>query len=112
MHSYGIINTTFLESVLALFFEGHEGRIGMAAITIKKGEELHCKKMFSHVASYLPAYAQPRFIRIQVAYLTLCSEFDVMLNIIYFAIGCKKSSANLYDIFRRIALRLQEHSSK
>ncbi|XP_062405796.1 long-chain fatty acid transport protein 2-like [Sardina pilchardus] len=44
---------------------GHEGRIGMAAITITKGKELDCKKMFSHVSSYLPAYAQPRFIRIQ-----------------------------------------------
>ncbi|XP_041918153.1 very long-chain acyl-CoA synthetase isoform X2 [Alosa sapidissima] len=44
---------------------GHEGRIGMAAITITKGKELDCKNMFSHVASYLPAYAQPRFIRIQ-----------------------------------------------
>ncbi|XP_012670370.2 very long-chain acyl-CoA synthetase-like [Clupea harengus] len=44
---------------------GHEGRIGMAAVTITKGKALDSKKMFSHVASYLPAYAQPRFIRIQ-----------------------------------------------
>lgn len=57
----------------------------MAAIKIKPGEELDCKKLFSHVASYLPAYAQPRFIRIQVALLTLCSQFDRMHDIMYCA---------------------------
>ncbi|KAL2088891.1 hypothetical protein ACEWY4_015790 [Coilia grayii] len=44
---------------------GHEGRIGMAAVTIAKGKELDCESMFGHIASYLPAYAQPRFIRVQ-----------------------------------------------
>ncbi|XP_029576394.1 very long-chain acyl-CoA synthetase isoform X1 [Salmo trutta] len=44
---------------------GNEGRIGMAAVTVKVGEQFDGNKTFSHVASYLPAYARPRFIRIQ-----------------------------------------------
>uniref|UniRef100_A0A8K9V6U8 long-chain-fatty-acid--CoA ligase n=1 Tax=Oncorhynchus mykiss TaxID=8022 RepID=A0A8K9V6U8_ONCMY len=46
---------------------GNEGRIGMAAVTLKGGEQFDGNKTFSHVASYLPAYARPRFIRIQNA---------------------------------------------
>ncbi|KAL2093376.1 hypothetical protein ACEWY4_010688 [Coilia grayii] len=44
---------------------GHEGRIGMAAITLREGEEFDCVNTCGHVANYLPVYAQPRFIRIQ-----------------------------------------------
>ncbi|XP_030649993.1 very long-chain acyl-CoA synthetase-like isoform X2 [Chanos chanos] len=44
---------------------GHEGRIGMAAVTIREGEQFDGTKMFSHVTRYLPLYALPRFIRIQ-----------------------------------------------
>ncbi|XP_048828413.1 very long-chain acyl-CoA synthetase-like [Brienomyrus brachyistius] len=43
----------------------HEGRIGMAAITLKEDKQFDCSSTFSHVASYLPTYARPRFIRIQ-----------------------------------------------
>ncbi|XP_010894248.1 very long-chain acyl-CoA synthetase isoform X1 [Esox lucius] len=46
---------------------GNEGRIGMAAITVKEGKQFDGNKTFSHVASYLPAYARPHFIRIQNA---------------------------------------------
>ena len=72
----------------------------MAAVTITKGKALDSKKMFSHVASYLPAYAQPRFIRIQVTILTFCSEFHMMRainhcipifpSVISHSMGCKK----------------------
>ncbi|KAJ8343979.1 hypothetical protein SKAU_G00313080 [Synaphobranchus kaupii] len=44
---------------------GHEGRIGMAAITLKSGAEFDTIGVFSQVSSYLPAYAWPRFLRIQ-----------------------------------------------
>lgn len=44
---------------------GHEGRIGMAAVKIRDGMEFERTKMFNHVRNFLPAYAQPRFIRIQ-----------------------------------------------
>ncbi|RVE74326.1 hypothetical protein OJAV_G00020840 [Oryzias javanicus] len=46
---------------------GHEGRIGMAAVTLKNDAELDGRRMYQHVVSYLPSYARPRFIRIQDA---------------------------------------------
>ncbi|XP_022604110.1 very long-chain acyl-CoA synthetase-like [Seriola dumerili] len=46
---------------------GHEGRIGMAAVTVEEGAQFDGSKMYSHVVSYLPSYARPRFIRIQNA---------------------------------------------
>lgn len=45
---------------------GHEGRIGMAAVVLKEGRELDCSDVYQQVANYLPAYARPRFIRVQV----------------------------------------------
>ncbi|XP_029353700.1 very long-chain acyl-CoA synthetase isoform X2 [Echeneis naucrates] len=46
---------------------GHEGRIGMAAVTVKDGSHFDRSKTYSHVVNYLPSYARPRFIRIQKA---------------------------------------------
>uniref|UniRef100_A0A3B4ZXM7 long-chain-fatty-acid--CoA ligase n=1 Tax=Stegastes partitus TaxID=144197 RepID=A0A3B4ZXM7_9TELE len=46
---------------------GHEGRIGMAAVTVKKDAQFDGSKIYNHVVSYLPSYARPRFIRIQNA---------------------------------------------
>lgn len=45
---------------------GHEGRIGMAAVVLKEGEEFDCLDAYKQVVNYLPSYARPRFIRIQV----------------------------------------------
>lgn len=54
-------------SVSILFgYAGHEGRIGMAAVTVKEGDQFDGSKIYNHVVSYLPSYARPRFIRIQV----------------------------------------------
>ncbi|XP_004835483.1 very long-chain acyl-CoA synthetase [Heterocephalus glaber] len=44
---------------------GHEGRIGMASIKMKENYEFDGKKLFKHIADYLPTYARPRFLRIQ-----------------------------------------------
>ncbi|XP_077098032.1 long-chain fatty acid transport protein 2 [Siphateles boraxobius] len=44
---------------------GHEGRIGMAALKLMEGMEFDGDAMFTHVCRFLPAYARPRFIRIQ-----------------------------------------------
>ncbi|ELV10633.1 Very long-chain acyl-CoA synthetase [Tupaia chinensis] len=44
---------------------GHEGRIGMASIKMKENHEFDGKKLFQHIADYLPGYARPRFLRIQ-----------------------------------------------
>ncbi|KAK5874221.1 hypothetical protein PBY51_019188 [Eleginops maclovinus] len=46
---------------------GHEGRIGMAAVTVKEGSQFDGSSIYNHVVSYLPSYARPRFIRIQNA---------------------------------------------
>ncbi|KAM9480829.1 long-chain fatty acid transport protein 2-like [Clarias gariepinus] len=43
---------------------GHEGRVGMAALTVKEKREFDCNKAFDHVTNFLPVYARPRFIRI------------------------------------------------
>ncbi|MCJ8733002.1 hypothetical protein PDJAM_G00218010 [Pangasius djambal] len=51
-------------SVYGVEVPGHEGRVGMAALTLKENREFDCKKAFNHVANFLPAYARPRFIRI------------------------------------------------
>lgn len=58
---------------------GHEGRIGMAAVTIKEGREFDCSEAFTHVANYLPSYARPRFIRIKV--VLWCIVFHYMFKL-------------------------------
>ncbi|XP_054476057.1 hsFATP2a_ACSVL_like domain-containing protein [Anoplopoma fimbria] len=52
-------------NVYGVKVEGHEGRIGMAALTLKEGEDFDCLHAYKQVVNYLPAYARPRFIRIQ-----------------------------------------------
>uniref|UniRef100_H3CVS5 long-chain-fatty-acid--CoA ligase n=1 Tax=Tetraodon nigroviridis TaxID=99883 RepID=H3CVS5_TETNG len=44
---------------------GHEGRIGMAAVTLREGEQFDGTRIYNHMVSHLPSYAQPRFIRIR-----------------------------------------------
>ncbi|KAK1141762.1 very long-chain acyl-CoA synthetase-like [Acipenser oxyrinchus oxyrinchus] len=43
----------------------HDGRIGMAAVKLGEAKQLECDKIYSHVVTYLPSYARPRFLRIQ-----------------------------------------------
>lgn len=38
----------------------------MAAVTLKEGEDFDSLHIYKLVVNYLPAYARPRFIRIQV----------------------------------------------
>ncbi|KAM8895059.1 long-chain fatty acid transport protein 2-like [Spinachia spinachia] len=44
---------------------GHEGRIGMAAVTVKEGAQFDGSGIYNHLVNFLPSYARPRFIRIQ-----------------------------------------------
>ncbi|XP_077566934.1 long-chain fatty acid transport protein 2-like [Stigmatopora nigra] len=44
---------------------GNEGRVGMAAIALKDGHAFDCVGIYKHLESFLPAYARPRFLRIQ-----------------------------------------------
>ncbi|XP_033025295.1 very long-chain acyl-CoA synthetase-like [Lacerta agilis] len=46
---------------------GHEGKTGMAAICLKKGHSFDGQKLYAHANDLLPAYAVPRFVRIQGA---------------------------------------------
>uniref|UniRef100_A0A3Q3WP68 long-chain-fatty-acid--CoA ligase n=1 Tax=Mola mola TaxID=94237 RepID=A0A3Q3WP68_MOLML len=52
-------------NVYGVKVEGHEGRIGMAAVVLKEGEDFDCLDTCKQVCNYLPSYARPRFIRIQ-----------------------------------------------
>ncbi|GAA6218857.1 very long-chain acyl-CoA synthetase-like [Lates japonicus] len=56
---------------------GHEGRIGMAALKLKENMDFDSKATYQHVKKYLPSYARPRFIRIQVA-LAVTGTFKQM----------------------------------
>uniref|UniRef100_A0A3B4VG92 long-chain-fatty-acid--CoA ligase n=1 Tax=Seriola dumerili TaxID=41447 RepID=A0A3B4VG92_SERDU len=44
---------------------GQEGRAGMAAVTLRDGLKFDSVDVFKHVENFLPAYARPRFMRIQ-----------------------------------------------
>uniref|UniRef100_I3JNT3 long-chain-fatty-acid--CoA ligase n=1 Tax=Oreochromis niloticus TaxID=8128 RepID=I3JNT3_ORENI len=52
-------------NVYGVKVEGHEGRVGMAALTLEEGQKFDCSATYTQVVNYLPAYARPRFIRIQ-----------------------------------------------
>ncbi|XP_056595223.1 very long-chain acyl-CoA synthetase [Triplophysa dalaica] len=52
-------------NVYGVTVPGHEGRIGMAAVKLKDDQQFDCECFFSHVTTYLPSYARPRFIRIK-----------------------------------------------
>ncbi|XP_067441175.1 long-chain fatty acid transport protein 2-like [Thunnus thynnus] len=56
---------------------GHEGRIGMAAMTLKENMDFDGKAAYQLVKRYLPSYARPRFIRIQDA-LAVTGTFKQM----------------------------------
>ncbi|XP_032273345.1 very long-chain acyl-CoA synthetase [Phoca vitulina] len=61
----GLVDFVQEVNVYGVSVPGHEGRIGMAAIKMKENYEFDGKKLFNHVADYLPTYARPRFLRIQ-----------------------------------------------
>ncbi|XP_006831727.1 PREDICTED: very long-chain acyl-CoA synthetase-like isoform X2 [Chrysochloris asiatica] len=61
----GLVDFVQEVNVYGVPVPGHEGRIGMASIKIKEDCEFDGKKLFKHIADYLPTYARPRFLRIQ-----------------------------------------------
>ncbi|ROL43850.1 Long-chain fatty acid transport protein 3 [Anabarilius grahami] len=60
-------------NVYGVTVPGYEGRIGMATITLKNDHQFECDGIFSHVTTYLPSYARPRFIRIQDSLAVTCT---------------------------------------
>ncbi|XP_066886806.1 long-chain fatty acid transport protein 2 isoform X2 [Kogia breviceps] len=61
----GLVDFVQEVNVYGVSVPGHEGRIGMASIKMKEDHEFDGRKLFKHVADYLPTYARPRFLRIQ-----------------------------------------------
>ncbi|XP_008565141.1 PREDICTED: very long-chain acyl-CoA synthetase, partial [Galeopterus variegatus] len=61
----GLVDFIQEVNVYGVPIPGHEGRIGMASIKMKENHEFDGKKLFQHIADYLPTYARPRFLRIQ-----------------------------------------------
>ncbi|NP_001020470.1 solute carrier family 27 member 2a [Danio rerio] len=57
----------FIEAanVYGVTVPGHEGRVGMAALQLTDGMEFDGSAAYEHMKNLLPAYARPRFIRIQ-----------------------------------------------
>ena len=51
----------------------------MASVKMKENHEFDGKKLFNHVVDYLPSYARPRFLRIQVRLLVV--EFNYPLSL-------------------------------
>ncbi|TRY89276.1 hypothetical protein DNTS_014788, partial [Danionella cerebrum] len=52
-------------NVYGVTVPGYEGRVGMASLILKNSHQFESEDIFTHVTSYLPSYARPRFIRIQ-----------------------------------------------
>ncbi|XP_068170096.1 long-chain fatty acid transport protein 2-like [Antennarius striatus] len=52
-------------NVYGVKIEGHEGRIGMAAVVLKEGQDFDCSDTYNKVVNHLPSYARPQIIRIQ-----------------------------------------------
>lgn len=50
-------------------FSDYEGKAGMASIILKPNKSLDLEKFYEQVLTFLPAYACPRFLRIQVILL-------------------------------------------
>ncbi|XP_037865900.2 long-chain fatty acid transport protein 2 isoform X1 [Chlorocebus sabaeus] len=61
----GLVDFVQEVNVYGVHVPDHEGRIGMASIKMKENHEFDGKKLFQHIADYLPSYARPRFLRIQ-----------------------------------------------
>ncbi|CAG05546.1 unnamed protein product [Tetraodon nigroviridis] len=69
-------------NVYGVKVEGHEGRIGMAALVLKEGQDFDCLATYKQVVNYLPSYARPRFIRIQVKQSKVALRLSLSLTTI------------------------------
>ncbi|XP_068131709.1 long-chain fatty acid transport protein 2-like [Hyperolius riggenbachi] len=62
-----LLTVDFIElcNVYGVSVPYHEGRIGMASITLKENRSFDGKKLYGILLDYLPNYARPRFVRIK-----------------------------------------------
>ncbi|XP_032470823.1 bile acyl-CoA synthetase isoform X2 [Phocoena sinus] len=56
---------------------GCEGKVGMAAVQLARGQAFDGQRLYQHVRTWLPAYAAPHFIRIQDT-LEITSTFKLV----------------------------------
>ncbi|XP_050651715.1 long-chain fatty acid transport protein 6 isoform X2 [Macaca thibetana thibetana] len=61
----GILDFIQETNVYGVAISGYEGRAGMASIILKPNKSLDLEKVYEQVVTSLPAYACPRFLRIQ-----------------------------------------------
>ncbi|XP_076876099.1 long-chain fatty acid transport protein 3 isoform X2 [Brachyhypopomus gauderio] len=54
-------------NVYGVTVPGYEGRVGMAAVVLKEGQELDGGSLYAHLLHHLPAYAWPWFIRLRTS---------------------------------------------
>nr|XP_020653194.1 long-chain fatty acid transport protein 6 [Pogona vitticeps] len=52
-------------SVYGVSVQGYEGKAGMASVILKPQRSLDLKQLYEHMATYLPSYACPLFLRLQ-----------------------------------------------
>ncbi|OWK52524.1 Long-chain fatty acid transport protein 6 [Lonchura striata] len=50
----------------------HEGKAGMASLILKHNASLDLEQMYKQVVTYLPSYACPLFLRVQVSCIIAC----------------------------------------
>lgn len=54
-------------SHLTSLHAGHEGKAGMASLILKHNASLDLEQLYKQVVTYLPSYACPLFLRVQVS---------------------------------------------
>lgn len=80
---------------------GHEGRIGMAALKLMEGMEFDRTGAFNHVCRFLPAYARPRFIRIQSSMDVTGTFKQMKLRLVEAGFNPSMTSDSLYFLCER-----------
>ncbi|KAK5851625.1 hypothetical protein PBY51_023165 [Eleginops maclovinus] len=63
----GLLDFIQEANIYGVTVPGNEGRAGMAAIVLKQDHKLNGSELYEHLVKTLPAYAWPRFLRIQTA---------------------------------------------
>uniref|UniRef100_A0A3Q3X0K8 long-chain-fatty-acid--CoA ligase n=1 Tax=Mola mola TaxID=94237 RepID=A0A3Q3X0K8_MOLML len=69
----GLLDFIQEANVYGVTIPGYEGRVGMAAIVLRRDNQLNGTKLYNHLVKTLPAYTWPWFLRIQV----IISSLDV-----------------------------------
>uniref|UniRef100_A0A3Q4BAL6 long-chain-fatty-acid--CoA ligase n=1 Tax=Mola mola TaxID=94237 RepID=A0A3Q4BAL6_MOLML len=61
----GLLDFIQEANVYGVTIPGYEGRVGMAAIVLRRDNQLNGTKLYNHLVKTLPAYTWPWFLRIQ-----------------------------------------------